>query len=79
MNWIPIKDKSQWSRYPSKIYAYILSYKNEHNVCFPHILGKIPGLLRLCWVILMSTSHNVHIMLNKYYAVMTYKYKAITY
>lgn len=38
----------------------IISCKNKHNVSFPYLLSKLPGLLKLCWVILVGTSQNIH-------------------
>ena len=59
LNWISTKDQLQWSECPSKNVCLLFHLeKNKHNIFQRKFLflGKLPRLLRLCWVVLMGTS-----------------------
>lgn len=78
LNWISTKDKLLWSECSSKKCMLIISScKKEHNIVyFLHILGKLPGLLSLHWVILRDTLRITlctmyTMVLNQYYVIMT--------
>lgn len=61
LNWISTKDQLQWSECPSKKVCLLFHLeKNELNIFQRKFLflGKLPRLLRLCWVILMGISQH---------------------
>lgn len=61
LNWISTKDQLQWSECSSKNVCLLFYLeRNEFNIFQRKFLflGKLPRLLRLCWVILMGISQH---------------------